>query len=131
MLPTLRPARQKMSQTFFRGIKIFDTILYAKVAWEQVNPECILKCFKRSRIVDPAELTQSPPPSPTNDPEEDEFAVYFEELLNVPWEEHLAMDENLNWNSQPELWTHRHIVLKVWIRNRTRLLSTPPPPHQS
>ena len=72
-----------------REIKIFDAILHAKVAWEQVKPECILKC---SEIVDPAEFTQSPPLSPTNDPEEDEFAVYFEELLNVPWDEYLAIE---------------------------------------
>ena len=75
MSPTLRPEKPDI----LREIKIFDAILHAKVAWEQVSPECISKCFKCSGILDPAELTQSPLPSLTNDPDKDEFAVYFQE----------------------------------------------------
>ena len=36
----------------------------------------------------------SPPASP-HDEEDQKFSCYFEELLDIPWDEYLAMDEEL------------------------------------
>ena len=77
-----------------REIKIFDAILHAKVAWEQVDPQCIIKCFRHSRVLEQESL-QSPPPSPLDVSEDDKYANYFQELLDIPWDEYLAMDEDL------------------------------------
>ena len=87
--------RAKNVTEIIREIKIFDAILQAKVVWEQVDPHCIIKCFKWSRV-----LEQENPPSPPLSPvyaieEEDDFANYFQELLDIPWYEYLAMDEDL------------------------------------
>ena len=77
-----------------KEIKIFDAVLHAKVAWEQVHPDCITKCFKRSGVLDRAEITPSPPPSPVHDDsDDDDFSHYFHELLDIPWDGYLAMDE--------------------------------------
>ena len=35
----------------------------------------------------------SPPPEPVD--EDPEFAAYFQELLDIPWDENLAMDDEL------------------------------------
>ena len=59
-----------------REIKIFDAILHAKVAWEQVNSQCIIRCFKQSGVLE-QENPPSPPPSLVDVNEEDEFANYF------------------------------------------------------
>ena len=46
--------------------------------------------------MDPIE-TSSPPPSPTSlDQENDpEFDAFFQELLDISWDQYLAMDEEL------------------------------------
>ena len=75
-----------------REIKIFDAILHAKVAWEHVDPQCIIKCFKWGGVLE----QENSPPSPVDaTEEEDDFANYFQELLDIPWDEYLAMDEDL------------------------------------
>ena len=51
--------RVKNVTEIIREIKIFDAILHAKVATEQVDPLCIIKCFKWSGV-----LEQENPPSP-------------------------------------------------------------------
>ena len=35
-----------------KDIKIFNAILHAKVIWEAIEPEIIIKCFKHSGIQD-------------------------------------------------------------------------------
>ena len=101
-----------------KEIKIFDAILHAKVAWEGVSPECIQRCFKQSGVMDPIEMA-SPQPSPTSlDQENDpEFDTFFQELLYIPWDQYLAMDEELSWNSWLEHPMHRLIPLKIRIQN--------------
>ena len=37
----------------------------------------------------------SPPSSPNNDDHDPEFSQYFKELLEIPWDEYLAMDKEL------------------------------------
>ena len=91
----IKTRKVKDVSEIIQEIKIFDAILHAKVALEQVDPECIMKCFKYSGVLDPAEITLSPPPSPTNNEQDDEFANYFQELLDIPWDEYLAMDKDL------------------------------------
>ena len=74
--------------------KIFDAILNAKVAWEAIDSQCVIKCFNQSGISD--QLTQLPsPPASPNDDEDQEFRHYFEDLLEIPWDDYLAMDEEL------------------------------------
>ena len=77
-----------------------QSILHCKVAWEAVKPDNITKCFKISGVFDWDSL---PPSTPEFKQEENgnanaedmKFARYFQELLDVPWEEYLAMDNQL------------------------------------
>ena len=82
-----------------KEIKIFDAILHAKVALDAIDSSTIVKCFKRSGIhKDLHQSTPSTPPTtPTNDiiDEDPDFATYFQELLGIPWDQYLAMDEEL------------------------------------
>ena len=78
-----------------KGIKIFDAILHAEVAWEATDQMAIQKCFKHSGIRESYEVPLTPPAMPINHDEDQELAKYFEELLNVPWQDYLAMDEEL------------------------------------
>ena len=75
-----------------KEIKTFDAILHAKVAWEAIEPETITKCFKQSGI---QENYDTPPSTPEPVDEDTDFPEYFENLLNIPWDEYLAMDEEL------------------------------------
>ena len=82
-----------------REIKIFDAILHAKVAWDAIEPETIIKCFKHSDVDEKLHLP-SPPSTPTYETIEDpEFAEYFESLLDISWDQYLAMDEALELES--------------------------------
>ena len=58
-----------------KKIKIYDAILHTKVAWEQVDPQCIIKCFRHSGVLEQESL-QSPPSSPVDVSEDGEFANY-------------------------------------------------------
>ena len=81
-------------QEIIRYIKIFDAIINAKVAWEAIDPETIAKCFRRSSVHH-KQPSLSPPPSPTEIDKDPSFAKYFEELLVIPWDQYLAMDDEL------------------------------------
>ena len=61
---------------------------------ETSHPDCIIKCFKQSGIMEQI-IPPSPPPSPVHVSEDDKFANYFQDLLDFPWEEYSAMDEDL------------------------------------
>ena len=82
-----------------KDVKIFDAIINVKVAWEAIDPETIIKCFKcTGGHYDYGDLN-SPPITPDTTMAEDddpEFASYFQELLNIPWDEYLGMDEELH-----------------------------------
>ena len=92
-----------------REIKIFDAILHAKVAWEAIDPETIAKCFRHSGI---QENYDSPPPPSTPEPidEDPEFADYFDKVLNIPWDEYLAMDEELESKEPTRALIHWHTI---------------------
>ena len=77
-----------------REIKIFDAILHAKVTWEAIDSMTIQKCFKQSGVQETYDMLVAPPHSPEiiEDPK---FAKYFEELPDTPWDQYLAMDEEL------------------------------------
>ena len=75
-----------------KDIKIFYAILHGKVAWEAIEAETIAKCFKCSGI---QENYNSPPSTPEPIDEDPDFPEYFENLLNIPWDEYLVMDKEL------------------------------------
>lgn len=78
-------------QDIVKEIKIFDAIVHAKVAWESTDPETIKKCFSHSGVRD---NYNSPPTTPVDHDHDPEFAQFFQDL-DVPWDEYLAMDEEL------------------------------------
>ena len=75
-----------------RDIKIFNAILHA---WESINPETIKNCFRRSGAQE--SYACLPPTTPVDDAIDDdpEFAQFFQDLLDVAWDEYLAMDAEL------------------------------------
>ena len=77
-------------------IRIFDAILHAKVAWEAIDPETIVKFFRHSGIKEKYD-NQTPPTTPNGQDlkDDDGFTEYFENLLDMPWDEYLAMDNQL------------------------------------
>ena len=81
-------------QEIVKGIKIFDAILHAKIAWESITPETIIKCFQHSGI---QESYETPPTTPVENIDDNDanFGEYFQSLLDIPWDEYLAMDEEL------------------------------------
>ena len=97
---TLNVARIKAKKAqsvtdIIKEIRIFDAILHTKVAWEAIDPQCIIKCFDQSSITDNTTQLPSPPSSPNNDEHDPEFSRYFKELLDILWDEYLAMDKEL------------------------------------
>ena len=68
-----------------KEIKIFDTILHARGAWEAIEPETTAKCFKWSGI---QENYDTPPSTPEPVDEDLDFPEYFENLLNITWDEY-------------------------------------------
>ena len=77
-----------------KDIKIFDAIINAKVAWEAIEPETIIKCFKHSGIQEKYD-SNTPPTTPVVDDDDAEFNIDFQNLLNMPWDEYLTMDQEL------------------------------------
>ena len=66
-----------------------------KVAWEAIEPETIQKCLIYSGV---QENYKTPPNTPEERDDCDnnaEFAEYFQNLLDIPWDEYLAMDQEL------------------------------------
>ena len=70
-----------------KDIKIFDAILHAKVAWEAIESETIIKCFKHSSIQESYETPSTTPEERTNNSDA-EFTEYFQNLLEIPWDEY-------------------------------------------
>ena len=77
-----------------KGITIFDAICNTNLALHAVDPSTIVKCFNRSGVYDfKTEDTPQKLPDHTENLDDDpEFASYFQDLLNMPWEEYLAQD---------------------------------------
>ena len=84
-----------------KKLTIFDAILHCKNAWDAVSPETIVKCFRHSGVYD---FNASPPCFPEStestilQEQQDgdaEFDEYFENLLGIPWDKYLLMDEEL------------------------------------
>ena len=76
---------------FVKNIFIFDAAMHAVIAWNGVTPETIKNCFQKSGVYDFTSV------EPVNDDEDGdkEFTRYFQELLDVPWDEYLAMEAKL------------------------------------
>ena len=71
----------------------------------------IQKCFKWSSVQDKYDMPVTPPHSPEIIDEDLEFAKYFEELLDISWDQYLAMDEELEQElpaRAPDLQTYGH-----------------------
>ena len=69
-----------------------------KAAWDQLPSETIINCFCSAGIHDFCNT----PPSPTDVSHgADDFDIYFQELLEVPWDEYLAYDDELETCSPP------------------------------
>ena len=85
-------------EDFVSQLTIFDDILHCKNAWDSVSAETIVKCFRHSAVY---EFDASPPCSPEstvpheNHEADTDFDEYFQNLLGIPWEEYLMMDEEL------------------------------------
>ena len=92
MAKTVEDVRQFVSQ-----LTIFDAIIHCKNAWDAVSPETIVKCFNNSGIFDFDDSPPCSPESPVEPMEEKdtEFDQYFQNLLGIPWDEYLLMDEKL------------------------------------
>ena len=78
-----------------KEIKIFDAILLAKVAWEAIEPETIIKWFKHSGVQESYETPPNTPEERDDCDNDVEFVEYFQNLLDIPWHEYLAMDQEL------------------------------------
>ena len=92
MMATIRSSIKENStlSEFVKEITIFDAILNTKVAWEAVKPDTIIKCFKRCGVH--AKMEDAPVPVPVVD---NEFAREFQALLEIPWEEYLQMEDEM------------------------------------
>ena len=69
-----------------------------KVAWEAIDPMTIVKCFKLSgEHEDLHKELCTPPMTSTKETidEDTEFVTYLENLLDIPWHEYFAIDEEL------------------------------------
>lgn len=75
-----------------KKVRIYDAILRTKTAWDEVAPGTLVKCFARCGYR-PAAESQNQPNDDTTEP--DEFDIWFQNLLEVPWEEYLAVDDEL------------------------------------
>lgn len=76
-----------------KAVRIYDAIVNTKQAWDSLPIETIEKCFRRCGVT---KDTNTPPSTPVEPPSEpDDFAIQFEKLLEVPWDEYLAYDSEL------------------------------------
>ena len=73
---------------------VFHALINAKVTWNAIGPETI-KCFRQMGIKEYQLEPESPPPFQNDINEDSDFAKYFEELLDIPWDEYLSMDDEL------------------------------------
>ena len=89
-----------------KDIKIFDSILHAKVIWEAIDPITIQKCFRQSGIQECYDTPQTPPATPTID-DDHEFAKYFEELLDYHGKITWLWMRSYSKNCQQEPQTHK------------------------
>ena len=79
-----------------KKVTIYDAIVSVKDGWDQHTSSTITNCFKSCGIFDGmfdvtpiAYEDQTTPQSQ----EPDQFDCWFEELLEVPWDEYLAFDD--------------------------------------
>lgn len=82
--------------TLAKGIKIWDAILNFRQGWEAISPDTIQKCFKKCGVVKQLDLI----PSPNNETQIDDECTQepvhdFQNLLDVPWDEYLSFDDQL------------------------------------
>ena len=95
MVKSVADVRQFVSQ-----LTIFDAILHCENTWDATSPETIVKCFGKSGVYD-SNGSPLPPPPPHSlecgsvDDGDSEFGQYFQNLLGIPWDEYLMMDEEL------------------------------------
>ena len=87
------PTVQRVTK-IVKDISIFDGIIHAKCAWDAVDPETIVKCFAKSRIKNFNTPATESFDNTTIDGDK-EFDNYFQELLDMPLDQYLAMDEEL------------------------------------
>lgn len=75
-----------------KKVTIWDAVVHTQCAWDVMTTDTIVKCFTKCGIH--KNLPQQPiTPTPETGP--DDYDVYFSELLEVPWDEYLAYDDEL------------------------------------
>ena len=88
-MPKLRgnPSIQKQSKN------VLNIVVYKRIM--HVHPSPVKKCFRCSGVQE--SYACSPPTTPVDDAsdEDPEFAQFFQDLLDVPLDEYLAMDAEL------------------------------------
>lgn len=75
-----------------KAVTIWDAVVFVKSAWEVVPSDSIIRCFKRCGMH--PDLDNLAPIDPIED--EDPGEVAWRELLEVPWDEYLAYDLELD-----------------------------------
>ena len=83
-----------------KKVTIYDAIVNIKDGWDQLPASTIQKCYKTCGILDGLfDATPIPNENQTEHQMEthipDEFDCWFAELLEVPWDEYLAFDDQL------------------------------------
>ena len=84
-----------MLPNLLKNISIFDAIIHACVTWNGITPETIQNCFRKSGVYDFNQQDQPALAQPVDDNGDEDFVKYFQELLNVLWDEYLAMETGL------------------------------------
>ena len=79
-----------------KKVTIYDAIVNVKDGWDQLEATAIIKCFCKCGIhvgMFQDEATTSDEDVSFNLP--DDYNRWFQDLLEVPWEEYLAYDDDL------------------------------------
>ena len=105
-------------------VTIFDGIINTKDAWEKLPTETIVKCFPKAGIyedmfddVDPIDNDCDKQTTNTGDA----FDHWFAYLLEVPWDEYLAYDDDMEAMDPPppvhQTLLHINIQMPLNVKN--------------
>ena len=108
-----------------KKVTIYDAIVNIKDGWDQLPASTIQKCFKTCGIFNGMfDATPIPNEHQTDEMEThqpDEFDHWFAKLLEVPWDEYLALMTNWKLNDLLEHQLHQQHPLMIMIKKRKQL----------
>ena len=78
-----------------KNVKIYPAVVNTIAVWDKLPSETIVKCFNRCGTVPGFKDSQDQEPTIEQNHEIDDFDRWFGELLEVPWDEYLAYDDEL------------------------------------